>query len=377
MNIRDFFNKNKMLTLVMATLLIWVLFHILTGQNYLTARNISNLFRQMAITGVLATGMMFVIINGEIDLSVGSSLGLLGGIGAMMNVWFGMPVWVVLISVFALGILIGAFNGYWVAYAKIPSFIVTLAGMLAFRGILLGFTKGQTISPIDPGFSYLGNGYINHTLSLIIAVVVAVLFIISTFSKRNGRIKYGLPVSDMKMDIIKCVCVSAVMLGMVLIFNLRQGMPFPVFILLVLLIGLTFMADRTVFGRRIYAIGSNREATRMSGVDVDKIKMFVFMLMGATAAIAGLLTTARLGAGDAAAGNMGELDAIASCFIGGASMRGGVGTVAGALIGALIMASLDNGMSMMGLDSFWQMIVKGSVLLLAVFIDVATSNKAA
>ncbi len=375
MSIKALFNKYKMLSLLIATLIIWIFFHLLTEGHYLQPRNIANLFRQMAITGVLASGMMFVIINGEIDLSVGSLLGLLGGVGAILNVWLQLSLAPTIAIVIVLGILIGAFNGYWIAYRRIPSFIVTLSGYLAFRGIVLGLTKGQTIAPIDDSFSYLGNGYIPSIGGYIIATILIIAYIFSIYAERSNRIKYKLPVAPFRNDALKAIGTTIIVFGLIAIFNLQSGMPFPVLILLILLVGLTFIANKTILGRRIYSIGGNKEATKMSGINVDRFKLYVFMIMGAMAAIAGLLTTARLGSGDPSAGNMGELDAIASCFIGGASMRGGVGTISGALMGALIMASLDNGMSMMGIDTFWQMIVKGSVLLIAVWIDVLSSNK--
>jgi D-xylose transport system permease protein len=203
---------------------------------------------------------------------------------------------------------------------------------------------------------------------------VALLFLaFQSYQARTSRLKYGLTVTPVWQDVAKLVLAAAIIAGFVHTLNSYEGapgVPVPVLITLIILAVFTFVANRTVFGRRIYSIGSNLEATRLSGVNVKAIKLAVFALMGLMCALAGMTTTARLAAGGPSAGNLGELDAIASCFIGGASSRGGVGTIYGALIGALIMASLDNGMSMLGLDSFWQMIVKGTILLLAVWVDV-------
>ncbi|WP_263771164.1 sugar ABC transporter permease [Propionivibrio soli] len=369
-NLKRFFSQYKVLALLIAIVAIWSFFGYITDGAFLTSRNFSNLLRQMAITGMLASGMVFIIISGEIDLSVGASLGLLGGVAAILDYTYHMPMAVTIAIVIALGIFIGLFNGYWVAYLRVPSFIVSLAGFLAFRGILLGITKGTTVPLDSQGLILIGQGYLPIAFGNMLGLVVFLLLAFLTYRTRSGRAKHGLSVAPMWQDIAKLVIVAVVIAGFVTALNQYEGIPVPVLATLIILGIFTFIANSTVFGRRIYSIGSNLEATRLSGVNVRLIKMLVFGLMGLMAAFAGLTTTARLAAGSPSAGTLGELDAIASCFIGGASSRGGVGTVYGALIGALIMASLDNGMSMIGVDSFWQMIVKGSILLLAVWVDV-------
>jgi len=371
-NLQRFFSQYKILTLLFAIIVIWVFFNYLTNGAFLSERNISNLFRQMAITGMLASGMMFIIIAGEIDLSVGSLLGLLGGVAAILDYRYHLPLPVIFASVIALGLLIGAWTGYWVAYLRVPSFIVSLSGFLAFRGILLGITKGTTVPVESHGLILFGQGYLPEVVGDVVAVAAFVFLVFQSFRSRSSRIHYGLSVAPMWQDIAKLAVIAVVIAGFLFTLNGYEGVPVPVVVTLAILAIFSFMADRTVFGRRIYSIGSNLEATRLSGVNVKLIKVAVFSLAGLMCALAGLTTTARLAAGGPSAGNLGELDAIASCYIGGASSRGGVGTVYGALIGALIMASLDNGMSMLGLDSFWQMIVKGSILLLAVWIDVVS-----
>jgi D-xylose transport system permease protein len=371
-NFQRFFTQYKIVTLLFAIVVIWAFFGMLSDGAFLTPRNFSNLLRQMAITGMLASGMVFVIISGEIDLSVGALLGLLGGVMAIMDYTFHFPMVVTVTTVILLGIAVGLFNGYWIAYLRVPSFIVTLAGFLAFRGILLGITKGTTVSLESPGLVLIGQGYLPIMFGNIVGAAVFVLLAILAFKTRAGRAQHGLAIAPLWLDVSKLAAVAVMIAVFVYTLNQYEGIPVPVLVTLVILGIFSFMANKMVFGRRIYSIGSNLEATRLSGVNVRFIKMMVYGIMGLMCAFAGLVTTARLAAGSPSAGNLGELDAIASCFIGGASSRGGVGTVHGALIGALIMASLDNGMSMLGVDAFWQMIVKGAILLLAVFVDVVS-----
>ena len=370
----------KIVALLLVIAIIWAFFGALTYDRslgvseFLTARNFSNLLRQMAITGMLASGMVFVIVAGEIDLSVGSLLGLLGGITAVLDVWWGWPLYGTIAAVILLGVAAGLMVGWLVAYVGIPSFIVTLGGMLAFRGAVLGITGGITIAPVHADLRFIGQGYLPESIGSILAVALFVLLAFLAFRTRAGRVKHRLPVSSMPVEIVKLVVIGAVIAGFVVTLNSYQGVPVPVLVLLVILGVFTVIGDRTVFGRRIYAVGSNLEATRLSGVNVNLVKMLIWGLMGLMCAFAGLTTTARLAAGTPSAGFGGELDAIASCFIGGTSMRGGIGSVIGALVGAVIMASLDNGMSMLGIDTFWQQITKGVILVLAVWLDIVTSG---
>ncbi len=369
------FARYKILALVVAIAIIWALFTELTQGDFLTARNLSNLLRQMAINGMVASGMVFVIISGEIDLSVGSLLGLTGGLAAIFDVTYHLPLFVNIPLVMLLGALVGAFNGYWVAFLRVPSFIVTLAGFLAFRGVVLGLTGGVTIAPVSSALIAVSQSYLPDVAGYALGVLVFAALAVSALRSRTKRAEYGLPVPPLGVDLGKLAVAAVVIAGFFAILDAYRGVPLPVLIVLVLLGLFTVMARRTVFGRRIYAVGGNLEATRLSGVNVQVVKLLVFMLMGAMAALAGIATTARLAAGSPSAGTGQELDAIAACIIGGTSMRGGAGTVFGALIGALIIATLDNGMSMLGVDTFWQMIVKGLILLLAVWLDVATSTR--
>lgn len=375
--LRDWLQGAKLQLVVMAAaiVIIMLFFSVMTDWSYLSPRNISNLFRQTSITGILAIGMVFVIISGEIDLSVGSMMGLLGGVAAIFDVWFGLPLPLTIVLTIGAGFLLGLWNGWWVAYRKVPSFIVTLAGMLAFRGILIGITDGTTVAPTSQAMGIIGQSYLPSMLGMIIGVGGLSLYFGWQQKRRAMRQEYQLPVSATSTSLMKYAGIGIAVLSIILILNDYRGVPTPVLLLAVFLILGTFIASKTQFGRRIYAIGGNIEASRLSGINVEKTKLSVYAMNGLLVAVAALILSSRLGAGSPSAGNIAELDAIAACVIGGTSMAGGVGTVIGAVIGAFIMASLDNGMSMMDVPTFWQYIVKGGILLLAVWMDSATKAK--
>lgn len=366
----------QMIIMIIAILFIMLFFSVMTDWSYLSPRNISNLFRQTAITGILAIGMVYVIISGEIDLSVGSMMGLLGGVAAIMDVWLGFPLALTIVITLISGLLLGAWNGWWVAYRKVPSFIVTLAGMLAFRGILVGVTDGTTVAPTSDAMSIIGQSYLPNMLSLSLGIVGLCGYF--AWQKRQNQLRrhYGLTVASTSKNMSKSAITTIAILGVILLLNDYRGVPMPVLILSILLILGMFISTKTSFGRRIYAIGGNIEASRLSGINVERNKLAVYAMNGFLVGIAALILSSRLGAGSPSAGNIAELDAIAACVIGGASMAGGVGTVLGAVIGAFIMSSLDNGMSMMDVPTFWQYIVKGTILLLAVWMDSATKKRA-
>jgi D-xylose transport system permease protein len=372
--VRQLFARYKILALLLAVAVIWVFFAVLTHGAFATPRNLSNLLRQMAVSGMLACGMVFIIIAGEIDLSVGSLLGLLGGVAAILDANRHWPIGLTVPAVMVLGILAGLFNGWLSTYRRIPSFIVGLGGMLAYRGVLLGITGGSTIAPVSDPFVFIGQGYLPRAAGIALAVVLFALLTLLTVRQRANRRRYDLALLPLWQDVAKVVVAGAIVGVFVAVLDSYGGIPLPVLLVLVLLGVFSWIATQTVFGRRIYSVGSNLEATRLSGVDTNRVKLAVFALMGLMCAFAGIVNTARLAAGSPSAGTMGELDAIAACFIGGTSMRGGSGTVYGALIGALVMASLDNGMSMLDVDAYWQMIVKGGILVLAVWIDVVSGS---
>ncbi len=366
----------QVFVMLAAIVAIIIFFSVATDGAYISPRNISNLLRQTAITGILAVGMVFVIISAEIDLSVGSMMGLLGGAAAIFDVWFGWPLPLTIVVTLVMGLLLGAWNGWWVAYRKVPSFIVTLAGMLAFRGILVGITNGTTVSPTSNAMSQIGQSYLSEGLGFGIGFAVMVLFVIWQWRQRTHRQSLGLPVTSKSSDVGRQTMMAIVLLGAIYLLNDYRGVPTPVLLLAALMLVGIFMATRTAFGRRIYAIGGNIDAARLSGINVERTKLAVFAINGLMVAIAGLILSSRLGAGSPSAGNIAELDAIAACVIGGTSLAGGIGSVGGAVMGAFIMASLDNGMSMLDVPTFWQYIVKGAILLLAVWMDSATKKRA-
>ncbi|CQQ40206.1 sugar transport system permease [Yersinia enterocolitica] len=367
---------NLQVFVMLAAIAVIMLFFTFTTEGaYLSARNISNLLRQTAITGILAVGMVFVIISAEIDLSVGSMMGLLGGAAAIFDVWLGWPLPLTIVVTLGLGLVLGAWNGWWVAYRKVPSFIVTLAGMLAFRGIFIGITNGTTVSPTSNAMSQIGQSYLPNGLGFGIGAIGLMLFVVWQWRRRSHRIRLGLPVTAPQGDVTRQTITAVIVLGAIYLLNDYRGVPTPVLILTALMLAGIFMATRTAFGRRIYAIGGNIDAARLSGVNVERTKLAVFAINGLMVAMAGLILSSRLGAGSPSAGNIAELDAIAACVIGGTSLAGGIGSVAGAVMGAFIMASLDNGMSMLDVPTFWQYIVKGAILLLAVWMDSATKRR--
>lgn len=361
--------------MLIAIVVIMSFFSVATDGAYLSARNISNLLRQTSITGILAIGMVFVIISAEIDLSVGSLMGLLGGFAAIADVWWGWPLPLTIAVTLVLGTLLGAWNGWWVSYRKVPSFIVTLAGMLAFRGILIGLTNGTTVSPISNDMTAIGQGYIPDVTGMILGLVAVFCFVTWGTYQRKARKNLNLNVPDATKDIMKYGLFAICVLGAIYLLNDYRGIPFPVLVLVILTVVGMFIARKTAFGRHIYAIGGNIEAARLSGINVEKVKLTIFAINGFMVAIAGLILSARLGAGAPSAGQNAELDAIAACVIGGVSLAGGIGSVYGVIIGAFIIALLDNGMSMLDVPTFWQYIVKGAILLLAVWVDTMSKKK--
>ncbi|GJL33313.1 Xylose transport system permease protein XylH [Phytobacter ursingii] len=366
----------QVFVMIAAIAVIMMFFTWMTDGAYLSARNVSNLLRQTAITGILAVGMVFVIISAEIDLSVGSMMGLLGGAAAIFDVWLGWPLPLTIVVTLVMGLLLGAWNGWWVAYRKVPSFIVTLAGMLAFRGVLIGITNGTTVSPTSAAMSQIGQSYLPDGVGFGVGALGLVAFILWQWRGRLRRQAMGLTTTASTAVVGRQSLIAVLVLGAIWLLNDYRGVPTPVLLLVFLLLAGMFMATRTAFGRRIYAIGGNLEAARLSGINVERTKLAVFAINGVMVAIAGLILSSRLGAGSPSAGNIAELDAIAACVIGGTSLAGGIGSVAGAVMGAFIMASLDNGMSMMDVPTFWQYIVKGAILLLAVWMDSATKRRA-
>ena len=361
----------RMYAMVFALVCVWVIFTLLTGGTFLSTRNLSNLSRQAVETAILAVGMTLVIVSANIDLSVGYGAGLFGAITAILHVWWGQPIILTLLAVICVGILIGVLHGYLVAYQRIPAFIVTLGGFLAYRGLMLAFTKGETILLPDNWLKSLGSAYLPHTLGwgiLIVALGVSgYLFFHQRVKPQSERTyKTYLP------TIFKIIGTWGGLIAFVTVMNSHKGIPMPVCILSGLVFLFHFVANHTRFGRYVYAVGGNAEAAYLSGVNVRSVTLRVFATMGALMAIAGVVLTARVGSASPEAGRLLELDAIAACVIGGASLMGGRGSIFGAVLGAIVMESLDNGMSLANMDASWQDIIKGVVLVAAVGVDMAS-----
>ncbi len=381
----------KTYTMIFALLIIWLLFGILTDWIFFSPRNLSNLFRQMTIISFLAIGMVMVIVTGNIDLSVGSVTGFVGVIAAylqaiilarVLSLWFpgssaqglaAISTAITVVLCLIVGGLIGTMQGAIVAYLKVPAFIVTLGGLLIFRGGILGITQGKTIVPIEEPFKAIAQGYLPRSLGLFLAGVVIVIIFISFLWNRRQRRNYGFSLKPLYVDLLKAGAFSFAVLLYVLVMNSYQGVQNPVLMALVAIV-FTYITNNTRFGRYAYAIGGNREATKLSGIDIQLNIFKVFILIGLLCAVAGMVLTARVAAGTISGGQNYELSAIAACVIGGTSLMGGEGTIFGAIVGSLIMASLENGMSVMNMDIFWQFIIRGLVLIFAVYVDVASKR---
>jgi D-xylose transport system permease protein len=362
-------------TMVIALVALWLIFNYMTEGTFLTPRNLSNLMRQTAVTGILAVGMLMVIVAGQIDLSVGSLVGLTGGLVAIAQGWFGLGFFPSLAIGLGVGLAIGAFQGGLVAYASIPAFIVTLGGLQAWRGVIKGASKGNTIPIEIPQFRSIGQDYVNPTISLVLAAVAVAGVVAVTLAGARSRKRLGLaPPSALELA-TRIGIPSVLIVAFVLVMNAYAGIPIPVLILAgIALIG-AVITQRTTFGRYLYAIGGNSDAARLSGININRHILAVFCLMGLLTAVAGVVYTGRVGSASPDAGVLLELDAIAACVIGGASLVGGRGTVLGACLGALFMASLDNGMSLQNVEDYKMDITKGAILVIAVGIDMLGRRK--
>jgi putative multiple sugar transport system permease protein len=363
---------------------IVALFTILTEGVSLSPGNITNIVLQYSYILVLAIGMVLVIIAGHIDLSVGSVVALTGAVSAVLVIKNGAPWWVGMLAAIAVGLAVGAWQGFWVAYVGIPAFIVTLAGMLLFRGLTLQVLDNISLSPFPSEYGKVASGFLNGLLggngfdafTLLIGVVAVAGYAVSGFRTRLARIKYQQPVESFPLFVARVVLVGAVVMYFAWQLAHARGLPIVLIILAVLIITYGLISKRTVFGRQIYAIGGNLAAAQLSGVKVKVVNFWIFVNMGFLASIAGIIYSSRSNGAQPAAGNMFELDAIAAAFIGGAAVTGGVGTVIGAMVGGLIMAVMSNGMQLMGVEQQIQSIVKGLVLLAAVAFDVYNKRRA-
>jgi len=375
-----------------ALVAIMILFQFLTGGVLLKPLNVSNLIMQNSYILVLAIGMLLCILTGNIDLSVGSIAAFIGATSAVFIMdWKLNPVLVLLLSL-VLGGLIGAWQGFWISYVNIPAFIVTLAGQLIFRGLTMVILKGQTKAPFPDIYTVLSAGFVPdyltaltgpislfgrelNLLTLAFGLLASVLFIISEFRKRKEMKRYNFQVLTPAMLAVKIVLICAIINLFTWWLNDYKGIPTVLVLLGVLILIYSFVTNKTTIGRHIYAFGGNEKAARLSGINTKRVFFWVYVNMGVLSAIAGIVFAGRLNAATPKAGVNFELDAIASCYIGGASASGGIGTVFGCIVGGLIMGVLNNGMSIMGISIDWQQAIKGFVLLMAVAFDVLGKKK--
>lgn len=360
--------------LVFALGVIWIFFQWRTVSDiypyglFLHPVNLANLLKQMSVTGVLAVGMLMVIVARQIDLSVGSVVGLAGGIAAMAQGWGLFPS---LAGAIVMALATGALHGILTAYFHIPSFIVTLGGLLTWRGVILYISKGETIPVRNQVFRSLGVSLLAPAAGIALGAAAIAIVAWFTIRRNRARRRHGLAVATTAGLIMRIAVPSILIAAFVYVMNLQGGIPIPVIVLLAVGIVGAFVTGKTTFGRYLYAIGSNPDAARLSGINSRRSILAAFTLLGALVGIASILHTARVGSASPDAGTLMELDAIAACVIGGTSLMGGRGTVWGALLGALIMASLDNGMSLVSVENATQYIIKGAVLVAAVGVDMA------
>jgi D-xylose transport system permease protein len=376
----------RLLAMLGALVVIWLVLDFLSGGLFLTPRNLFNLAVQGSAVGIMATGMVLVIVARHIDLSVGSVLGFIGMSIAFLQVEV-FPLgaawnWpLTIVAGLGLGALVGLWQGAWVAYGGVPAFVVTLGGLLIFRGGAFEITDGRTVAPLDPVYQLLGGGIdgsIGATPSWVLGLIAVAAVVFFSLKARAKRARYGFPVKPLWAEIAMICAWSALIVGFVLVMNaytkprsdIPRGIPVPVLILLAVVIVMTFVARFTTFGRYVFAMGGNPEAAALSGINVKRTTIMIFVVMGMLCAVAAVVTTARLNAGTNSMGTLAELNVIAAAVIGGTSLAGGLGTIPGAILGAVIMQSLDNGMVLLGVSSSLRSIVIGLVLVAAVWFDV-------
>lgn len=369
--------------MLIALIVIMLFFQIQTDGTLMRPINLTNLILQNSYIVIMALGMLLIIVAGHIDLSVGSIAGFIGAVAAVLLVRYHVNVWLAMLISLLVGGLIGAWQGYWVAYVKIPAFIVTLGGMLIFRGLTLALLGGESVGPFQETFQKLSSGFIPdffnnegfHITTMVIGVLLSALLIYMDIRSRQNQQKYNFEVTPLPFFILKNALISGAILGLCYLMASYKGLPNVLIVLMALIVLYTFLTTQTVLGRRIYALGGNEKAAKLSGVNTTRLLFITFVNMGLLSALAGMVFAARLNSATPKAGNGFELDVIAAVFIGGASASGGIGTVIGAIIGAFVMGVMNNGMSILGVNIDWQQVIKGLVLLGAVVFDVYNKNK--
>ncbi len=383
--IRELFTRNLRTSgIYVALVAIVALFAGLTGGASLGPGNITNIVLQYSYILILAIGMVIVIIAGHIDLSVGSVVALTGAVSAVVVIQLGQPWWVGVIAALATGLAIGAWHGYWVAYVGIPAFIVTLAGMLLFRGLTLVVLNNVSLSPFPADYGQIASGFLNGLLggqgydlfTVLIFAIAVVGYAVNQYRTRKTLIRYNQLVPSFPLFIAKILVVAIAVMVFAWQLAIARGMPLVLIMLAILIMVYSVIMQRSVFGRQVYAIGGNVVAAALSGVKVRTVNFWIFVNMGFLSAVAGIVFSSRSNGAQPGAGNMFELDAIAAAFIGGAAVTGGVGKVVGAMAGGLIMAVMSNGMQLMGIDQSVQSVVKGLVLMLAVAFDIYNKRRA-
>jgi len=369
--------------MLLSLIVIMGFFTYMTDGTLMQPLNLTNLILQNSYVVIMALGMLMVIVAGHIDLSVGSVVGFIGALAAVLIVNFEMNFISAGLVCLAAGALIGGAQGYFVAFFKIPSFIVTLAGMLVFKGLTLALLQGQSVGPFPAGFQRLSSGFIPDPLSsgdlrvtsLLVSVVLVCTFLYVNVRGRAKMARHGMADEPLAIFVGKNALLAGAIVYLSYLLASYRGMPNVLIVMALLIVAYSFIANRTVIGRRVYAVGGNEKASKLSGIKTERVTFYTFVNMGVLAALAGLIFAARLNTATPKAGTGFELDVIAACFIGGASASGGVGKVMGAVIGAFIMGVMNNGMSIMGIGIDYQQVIKGLVLLAAVFLDVYNKNK--
>ena len=375
----------KKYTMVIVLVFVVIMFSVNTKGVMLLPQNVNNLVAQNAYVFILATGMLFCILTGgNIDLSVGSVVCFVAAVGGKMMVLNSMNPYLTMIVMLLVGIAIGAWQGFWIAYVRIPPFIVTLAGMFAFRGLSNVVLEGQTLAPMPDAYLGLFNNYIPDFLGggegfnrtcFVVGIIVCILYVALVMKNRADRAKKGYSVDAFGGVAIKMVLICVVVLAFMYRLAQYKGIPNSLVWVAVIIAIYTYVASKTTTGRYFYAVGGNEKATKLSGIDTNKVYFIAYANMGLLAGLAGLLCAARVGSVNGSTGTSFEMDAIGSCFIGGASAYGGSGTVGGVVIGALLLGVINMGMSIMGIGDSWQYVVKGAVLLIAVVFDVISNRK--
>lgn len=375
------FSKYSMVIILVALL---IAFQTMTGGIFLRPLNITNIILQNSHILILAVGMLLVVLLGVVDLSVGSVMAFVGAIAGILMINQKMSPWLVVPICLLVGAIIGAWQGFWIAYVGIPAFIVTLAGLLMFRGLTQVVLGGQSLAPFPRIFQKISTGYLPDVLTtgsglkmltLILGLILTLILVWGQFNQRKKRQSNLFEVESNNLFIAKIAFTALVVMGLSYTFALYQGFPVILLILGTLVAIYHFVTNQTVVGRQIYAIGGNRKAAELSGINDKKLTFLVFVNMGVLAALAGLVLAARLNASTPQAGNSLELDAMAAVYFGGASTSGGIGTIMGAIVGGLVMGVLNNGMSILGVGVDWQQAIKGLILLLAVVIDIYNKKR--